>query len=78
LQAICQHGGLDEGCAQQVLPLRVAIEQREGARAQAIAREHVEVAKLNLYYALELAERVMPAIRLVSSPHRNLAKRGAT
>lgn len=47
-----------------------AIEHGEGARAQSIAQEHVQVAKLNLEYALdkpELAERVMPAIKLVSS-----------
>lgn len=46
-----------------------AIEHGQGARAQAIAEEHVQVAKLNLEYALErreLTERVMPAIRLVS------------
>jgi GntR family transcriptional regulator of vanillate catabolism len=58
-----------------------AIEQKEGARAQAIAQEHVQVAKLNLHYALErpeLAERVIPAIRLVSSLHRKPATRGAT
>jgi GntR family transcriptional regulator of vanillate catabolism len=47
-----------------------AIEHGQGARAQAIAQEHVQVAKLNLAYALdkpELVERLMPAIRLVSS-----------
>lgn len=46
-----------------------AIEHRQGARAQAIAEEHVQVAKLNLKYALEwreLTERLIPAIRLVS------------
>jgi GntR family transcriptional regulator of vanillate catabolism len=57
-----------------------AIEQKEGARAQAIAQEHVQVAKLNLDYALErpeLAERVMPAIRLVSSVPTETTRRGA-
>jgi GntR family transcriptional regulator of vanillate catabolism len=47
-----------------------AIEHKHGARAQAIAEEHVQVAKLNLQYALdrpELAARMMPAIKLVSS-----------
>lgn len=46
-----------------------AIEHGQGARAQAIAAEHVQVAKRNLEYALdrpELVERVMPAIKLVS------------
>lgn len=48
-----------------------AIEQGHGARAEAIAQEHVQVAKLNLEYALERPEtaaRLMPAIRLVSRP----------
>jgi GntR family transcriptional regulator of vanillate catabolism len=47
-----------------------AIEHGQGTRAQSIAQEHVQVAKLNLEYALdrpELVERVMPAIKLVSS-----------
>jgi GntR family transcriptional regulator of vanillate catabolism len=47
-----------------------AIEHGEGARAQAIAQEHVQVAKLNLEYAFdrpEAVEGVMPAIKLVSS-----------
>jgi GntR family transcriptional regulator of vanillate catabolism len=47
-----------------------AIEHGQGARAQAIAQEHVQVAKLNLEYALEkpeLVERLMPAIKLVST-----------
>lgn len=51
-----------------------AIENGEGARAQSIAQEHVQVAKLNLEYALdrpELAERVMPALRLVSTQPAN-------
>ena len=42
----------------------------EGARAQAIAQEHVQVAKLNLEYAFDrpdAVEGVMPAIKLVSS-----------
>lgn len=60
--------------------LLLAIEQGQGTRAQAIAQEHVHVAKLNLEYALdrpELAERVMPAIKLVSSRPGNLADQGA-
>jgi GntR family transcriptional regulator, vanillate catabolism transcriptional regulator len=47
-----------------------AIEHGEGARAQAIAQEHVQVAKLNLEYALdrpELAQRLLPGLKLVSS-----------
>ena len=49
--------------------LVLAMEQGQGARAQAIAQEHVQVAKLNLDYALERPEtaaRLMPAIKLVS------------
>jgi GntR family transcriptional regulator of vanillate catabolism len=49
--------------------LVLAMENGEGARAQAIAQEHVQVAKLNLEYALERPEkaaRLMPAIKLVS------------
>ena len=47
-----------------------AIEHGEGARAQAIAQEHIQVAKLNLEYAFDrpdAVEGVMPAIKLVSS-----------
>lgn len=50
--------------------LVAAIERGEGSRAEAIAREHVHVAKLNLDYALERPEAsasLMPALRLVSS-----------
>lgn len=50
--------------------LVAAIERGEGSRAEAIAREHVQVAKLNLDYALErpeVAAGLMPALRLVSS-----------
>ena len=46
-----------------------AMEKGQGARAQAIAQEHVQVAKLNLDYALERPEtaaRLMPSIKLVS------------
>lgn len=46
-----------------------AIEHGEGLRAQAIAQEHVQVAKLNLEYALnqpDAAARI-PALRLVSA-----------
>jgi GntR family transcriptional regulator of vanillate catabolism len=58
-----------------------AIEQGHGARAQAIAQEHVQVAKLNLEYALERPEtaaRLMPAIKLVSSQPVNqlIAEKG--
>jgi GntR family transcriptional regulator of vanillate catabolism len=45
-----------------------AIGRREGLRAQSIAQEHVQVAKLNLRYALDqpdAAARLMPALRLV-------------
>lgn len=45
-----------------------ALERGEGARAQALAVEHTEVAKYNLRRALDRrdeSERVLPAIRLV-------------
>jgi GntR family transcriptional regulator of vanillate catabolism len=46
-----------------------AIEHGEGLRAQAIAQEHVQVAKLNLEYALNQPDAAarMPALRLVSA-----------
>ncbi|MCK9919136.1 GntR family transcriptional regulator [Microbacteriaceae bacterium K1510] len=46
-----------------------AIERREGARAQAIAIEHVEVARMNLRHAYEKAPesiQIMPAMRLLA------------
>jgi GntR family transcriptional regulator of vanillate catabolism len=46
-----------------------AIERGQGTRAQALGEEHVEIARMNLDYALErpeIAETVMPGIRLVS------------
>lgn len=49
--------------------LVLAMEAGQGARAQAIAQEHIHVAKMNLQYALEQPEtaaKLMPAIRLVS------------
>jgi GntR family transcriptional regulator of vanillate catabolism len=48
--------------------LFAALKAGEGARAQALAAEHTEVAQMNLRQALERraeTERVMPAIRLV-------------
>ena len=45
-----------------------ALRRGEGARAQALAVEHTEVAQMNLRMALERRsefERVMPAMRLV-------------
>jgi len=45
-----------------------AMKRGEGARAQALASEHTEVAQMNLRLALERrteTERVLPAIRLV-------------
>jgi GntR family transcriptional regulator of vanillate catabolism len=46
-----------------------AIERGQGSRAQALGEEHVEIARMNLDYALErpeLAAELMPGIRLVS------------
>ncbi len=45
-----------------------ALQRGEGARAQALAMEHTEVAQMNMRLALERrseTERVMPAMRLV-------------
>jgi len=57
LYAHMQHRGLLE-----------AIERRHGARAQAIAEEHVQVAKLNLDYALDRPDAdLVPALKLVST-----------
>jgi GntR family transcriptional regulator of vanillate catabolism len=45
-----------------------ALRRGEGARAQALAVEHTEVAQVNMRLALERrteSERVMPAIRLI-------------
>ncbi|MNS70332.1 transcriptional regulator NanR [compost metagenome] len=46
-----------------------AIERGQGSRAQALGEEHVEIARMNLDYALErpeLAAELMPGIRLVA------------
>ncbi len=56
-----------------------ALRNGEGARAQAIAQEHVQVAKLNLAYALERPEdaaSLMPALRLVSQAPQRKANTG--
>jgi len=48
--------------------LFAALKAGEGARAQALAVEHTEVAQMNLRMALERraeTEQVLPAIRLV-------------
>lgn len=45
-----------------------AIEKREGARAQALAMEHIEIARMNLRSAFEKSHElsdILPAIRLV-------------
>jgi GntR family transcriptional regulator of vanillate catabolism len=57
LHAQLQHRGLLD-----------AIERGQGARAQAIAQEHVQVAKLNLDYALDRPDAdLVPALKLVST-----------
>ncbi len=46
-----------------------AIEKGQGSRAQALGEEHVEIARMNLDYALErpeLAAELMPGMRLVA------------
>lgn len=45
-----------------------AIERGQGSRAQALGEEHVEIARMNLDYAMdrpELAVKLMPGMRLV-------------
>lgn len=45
-----------------------AIERHQGTRAQALGEEHVEIARMNLDYALdkpELAAKILPGIKLV-------------
>lgn len=47
-----------------------AIEQGQGARAQSLGEEHVEIARMNLDHALErpeLAAKLIPGIRLVAN-----------
>lgn len=45
-----------------------AMEHREGTRAQWLAEEHVQIARMNMTYALERPEalKLMPAIKLVT------------
>jgi len=53
--------------------LVAAIAAGQGARAQAIAQEHVQVAKLNLSYALERPEsanQLIPGLKLVTPTSR--------
>lgn len=53
--------------------LVAAIEKGQGSRAQALGEEHVEIARMNLDYALErpeLAAELMPGMRLVAARHR--------
>jgi GntR family transcriptional regulator of vanillate catabolism len=50
-----------------------AIERGQGSRAQALGEEHVEIARMNLDYALErpeLAAELMPGMRLVAGKTR--------
>jgi GntR family transcriptional regulator of vanillate catabolism len=47
-----------------------AMEHAQGARAQALAEEHVEIAKMNLRHALKSPERsaeLIPTLRLISA-----------
>jgi GntR family transcriptional regulator, vanillate catabolism transcriptional regulator len=51
-----------------------AIERGQGSRAQALGEEHVEIARMNLDYALEkpeLATKLMPGLRLVDARKRS-------
>lgn len=50
-----------------------AIERGQGSRAQALGEEHVEIARMNLEYALEkpeLAAEIMPTMKLVDTKGR--------
>lgn len=50
-----------------------AIERGQGSRAQALGEEHVEIARMNLEYALErpeLAAELLPSMRLVATKSR--------
>lgn len=50
-----------------------AIERGQGSRAQALGEEHVEIARMNLEYALQSPDQVadiMPSIKLVSPAAR--------
>jgi len=50
-----------------------AIERGQGTRAQALGEEHVEIARMNVEYAMdkpELAAKVLPGIRLVTGNPR--------
>ncbi len=50
-----------------------AIERGQGTRAQALGEEHVEIARMNLEYALErpeLAAELMPGMKLVAGRAR--------
>jgi GntR family transcriptional regulator, vanillate catabolism transcriptional regulator len=54
---------------QQHHSLVQAMEKGEGARAQALASEHVQIAQMNLTYALEspeLCKKLAPALQLVA------------
>lgn len=51
-----------------------AIERGQGSRAQALGEEHVEIARMNLEYALErpeLAAELMPGMKLVAGRTRS-------
>ena len=51
-----------------------AIERGQGTRAQALGEEHVEIARMNLEYALErpeLAAELMPGMKLVAGRTRS-------
>jgi GntR family transcriptional regulator of vanillate catabolism len=51
-----------------------AIERGQGARAQALGEEHVEIARMNLDYAMDRPEKaaeVLPALRLMARPARS-------
>jgi GntR family transcriptional regulator of vanillate catabolism len=56
-----------------------AMERGQSYRAQALCEEHVEIARMNLEFAIErpdVAAQVLPGISLVESAGRSLRRRG--
>jgi GntR family transcriptional regulator of vanillate catabolism len=68
MQSSIDEGGLHVAHRQHH-NLVYAMEHAQGARAQALAEEHVEIAKMNLRHALKSPERcaqLIPTLKLIS------------
>jgi GntR family transcriptional regulator of vanillate catabolism len=50
-----------------------AMEQREGTRAQGLAEEHVQIARMNMMYSFERPDalKLMPAFKLVADSEKS-------